>query len=96
MSSVAPCDIVHIGKMGLRGQVQAMIEQSTEPADRGAGPRLQERPAPHPPRRGDCKPPRAVRVVGHHYSTYRHKRTMHAECFIVHGAKNQRSNNLSE
>jgi hypothetical protein len=26
MSSIAPRDIVRIGKMGLRGQVQAMIE----------------------------------------------------------------------
>ena len=31
-----------------------------------------------------------------HDLTNRHERTMHAECFIVHGAKNQRSNNLSE
>ena len=31
-----------------------------------------------------------------HDLTNRHERTMQAECFMVHGAKNQRCNNLSE
>ena len=38
----------------------------------------------------------SVLLLVTHDLTNRHERTMHAECFIVHGAKNQRSNNLSE
>jgi hypothetical protein len=33
-------------------------------------------------------------VAGH--LTNRHERIKHAECFMVHGAKKQRCNNLSE
>ena len=39
--------------------MQAMIE-AIDRAGRPWGRAAQERPAPHPPRRGDCKPPRIL------------------------------------
>ena len=38
----------------------------------------------------------SVLLLVTHDLTNRHERTQHAECFMVHGAKNQRCNNLSE
>ena len=38
----------------------------------------------------------SVLLLVTHDLTNRHERIKHAECFMVHGAKNQRCNNLSE
>ena len=56
-ASLVPTRHAQLFRDTLRGQMQAMIE-AIDRAGRPWGRAAQERPAPHPPRRGDCKPPR--------------------------------------